>query len=78
MDECQKHNIDQKKQVIEEFCSFTAFNYSSQLGKFENVLFRNTCIDGKNVKERKEMINTKFMMVLNSKGKKVMTRGRRQ
>lgn len=26
MDECQKHNIDQKKQVIEECCSFIAIN----------------------------------------------------
>lgn len=31
------------------------------------MLFRNTCIDEENVKERKGMINTKFM-VLNSKG----------
>lgn len=32
--------------------------------------FRNTCIDGKSLKERKGMINTKFKMVLKSKGKR--------
>lgn len=34
MDECQKHNVNQKKQVIKEGCSIL-LNYISYLGKLK-------------------------------------------